>query len=173
MEPGPLPARGRAPPSSFPRHSQKPDAADTVPLTAPDGSPQSLALADNGKVETTSLQLSDPGLYRLTDSTHVAFAVLGDPNAPEQANLRATPDIMRPMLEKTGGGEIWAEDAPEGPALQRVGKTANAAGDSWLGLRDNGAYTVSGLTHIPLLPALLAVLLSLAALLFAWHREGR
>jgi hypothetical protein len=48
-----------------------------------------------------------------------------------------------------------------------------AAGEDWIGLRANGAYRVTSVEQEPLLPAWLALLLVLAALLAAWRVEGR
>jgi hypothetical protein len=46
------------------------------------------------------------------------------------------------------------------------------SGRGWLGLRANGDYIVRGVNEIPLLPALLALLLALGAMIWAWRREG-
>jgi len=59
------------------------------------------------------------------------------------------------------------------PEIRRVGPGRAAAGHGWMGLRENGDYTVTGFSETPLLPALAALLLTLGALLAAWRREGR
>jgi hypothetical protein len=59
------------------------------------------------------------------------------------------------------------------PELRRVRPDRRAAGDTWLGLRANGDYRVTGVQQVPLLPALLMLILALGGLLLAWHREGR
>jgi LPXTG-motif cell wall-anchored protein len=47
------------------------------------------------------------------------------------------------------------------------------AGHNWIGLRQNDDYTVTGVSEMPLLPALAALILLLGAFLAAWRREGR
>jgi hypothetical protein len=42
-----------------------------------------------------------------------------------------------------------------------------------MGLRKNGAYTVTGFRETPLLPGIAALLLILGGLVAAWRREGR
>ena len=42
-----------------------------------------------------------------------------------------------------------------------------------MGFRENGDYVVTGFSETPLLPGIAALLLTIAALLAAWRREGR
>jgi hypothetical protein len=46
-------------------------------------------------------------------------------------------------------------------------------GRGWIGLRENERYLVTGASQTPLMPAILALLLLLGTLGFAWYREGR
>ena len=59
------------------------------------------------------------------------------------------------------------------PDLRRVAPDRASAGHSWMGFRANGDYVVTGIKEVSLLPGFLALLLALAAFLFAWRREGR
>ena len=47
------------------------------------------------------------------------------------------------------------------------------AGSGWLGLKQNGDYTVTGVRNTPLLPAWAALLLTLGLVMLAWRRESK
>lgn len=157
---------------SITRRSLKPDNT-SVTVTKPDGVNVSATMTDNGRNATGSLQTDQPGIYRLTDGHLNTLVLAGRPNAPELADQRATPDLLHPLVEATRGGFFWLADMPEGPEIRRVGPSRNAAGSTWLGLTQNGDYTVTGFTTLPLLPAILAALLAVFPLLWGWRREGQ
>ncbi|WP_439814922.1 hypothetical protein [Zavarzinia sp. CC-PAN008] len=141
-------------------------------LTAPDGTTREITLADAGNGMSQSTQVVDrPGLYRVTDGTRTAVAAVGPLNPREMADVRASAGPMAPVAEATGGGVAWLRDGM--PTLRRVAPDRTAAGDGWIGLRDNRAYRVTGLDSVPLLPPLALLLLALGALIGGWTREGR
>ncbi len=114
------------------------------------------------------------GLYRATAGGLEAVALNGPANPQEYADLRATREVLAPLAEATRGGVF--ELGPEGrrrPEVRRVGANGAAAGASWLGLRERGAYVVKASSSHPLLPAIVAALLATLFLLIAWRREGR
>ena len=53
--------------------------------------------------------------------------------------------------------------------MANVGPTAST---QWLAFQSNSAFTVTRTRTLPLLPALLLLFRTAAALLLAWHREG-
>jgi hypothetical protein len=112
------------------------------------------------------------GLYRLTDGTLNTVTATGPLNPKEVADMRATDAILKPVANATGGSVHWLADGGI-PRIRRVGLGRAAAGDSWISLRENGAYRVTSVQQTPLLPGWLALLLVLGTLLIAWRREGR
>ncbi len=153
------------------RRSLSPDNAD-VQVTTPAGEVHGVRLRDNGRgLETGSLAVLEPGLYRLADGSHKAIAAVGDINPLEYADMRATPAKLQPLLEQSGGGAFWLADGM--PDIRRVKPGRINRGRGWLGLRASGEYTVSGVEQTPLLPGLLVLLLFLGLTMLAWHREGR
>lgn len=154
------------------RHSL--EASSTpVEVLLPGGSKQSVTMTDDGKVATGSLAVTEPGIYRLSDGARSTLALVGRADAPELRDQRASPALLEPLLDKTRGGVFWLAEMPQGPELRRIAAGRSMAGGSWLGLADNGGYSVSGFTSRPLLPLLLIALMSLTAALWAWRREGK
>jgi hypothetical protein len=144
-----------------------------VEVTLPSGDIRRLALEDSGHGRWTGILTADElGLYRVTDGTHTAFAARGALNPLEFADLRATPDLMAPIVEASGGAiQRLAQAGIPDIRLVRAGR--DTAGRGWIGLRHNADYVVTGVERLPLLPAALVLLLGLGTAMLAWWREGR
>jgi hypothetical protein len=155
------------------RQSLEPDDA-AVTVTAPDGKTTKLKLTpQDGGRSGGALTISQMGLYHVRDDGgHVALAAAGPLNPVEFADVRTTPDLLAPLAHATGGAVFWAGDGNI-PEVRRVGPGRVAAGQGWMGIRENGDYVVTGFRETPLLPALAALVLALGLLLAGWGREGR
>jgi hypothetical protein len=153
------------------RRSLSPDNA-TIQVTTPSGEVRPVTLKDNGRgLETGSLTVAEPGLYRLADGKHRTISAVGDINPVEYADMRASPAKFKELLAQSGGGAFWLADGM--PDIRRVKPDRINRGQGWLGLRASGEYTVSGVEQTPLLPGLLVLLLFLGLTMLAWQREGR
>ena len=149
------------------------DHPPEVEVTMPSGETVTVPIQETGGGRATGqLPVTEPGLYRISDGTRMAFAASGALNPLEYTDLRATDERMRPIAEATGGAiHRLAED--EVPALRRVRADRDAAGPGWMGLQRNQDYLVTGIRQVPLLPGLVVLLFGLGATLLAWRREGR
>ena len=147
--------------------------ATDVEVTMPSGSKRRLALEDAGHGRWTAILPADEiGLYRVTDGTRTAFAARGSLNPLEFSDLRATPDLMAPIVEASGGAVHRIAETGI-PSLRLVRPGRDTMGRDWIGLRRNNDYVVTGVERIPLLPGALTLLLALGAAMLAWWREGR
>jgi hypothetical protein len=144
-----------------------------VTLTLPSGKSSTLTLT---KVEPglwhASAKADELGLYRLTDGTLNVVTATGPLNPKEVADMRATDQILKPVARMTGGSVNWLAKGGI-PTIRRTAPNRLAAGDGWIGLRENGAYRVTAVEQQALLPAWLALILVLGTVLFAWRVEGR
>lgn len=127
-----------------------------------------------------------PGLYHITqDNTAPAanteeFAIdisVGLDFSTELAEVIATPDIMQPIADSSGGtiiravqenGEIWMPDfrsiKPE---------TAERFGEDWMGLIQKDIETIRGQEEKPFIPPWLTLLLGTAMIAAGgWSREN-
>ena len=154
------------------RQSLEPDDRP-VTVTMPDGTTASLNLtATTGGRSSGTMAISQMGMYRVTDGTHNALAAAGPLNPVELADVRTTLEKLAPAAKATGGGVFWSGDGAI-PEVRRVSSGRAASGHNWMGFRENGDYVVTGFSEVPLLPAIAAMLLTLALLIAAWRREGR
>jgi len=143
-----------------------------VEVTRPDGSSRILHLADRGNgLAAGEIAADQDGLWRINDDALTALAAVGDIDPLEMGDVRATADRLQKAIAVNGGGVAWLEDGL--PSLIKQAGGGKMAGSGWLALRANGQKSVAAIDSRPLLPPWLWLSLALAAMLFAWWREGR
>jgi hypothetical protein len=144
-----------------------------VTVTTPSGRTLEVPLEPAGEgIGRALVDAEEAGLYRISDDELFAFAAARPIGAQELADMRATPDRLAPLVEASGGAITWLADDGT-PAIRKVSRGRTLAGRGWLGIHRTEGYLVTGATQQSLLPALLALLLLLGTLGFAWYREGR
>ena len=120
---------------------------------------------------TARVPVEEVGLYRVSDEENVALAPAGALNPLELADLRATEGPAKQIAEAADGGVRWLLDGL--PSLRGVQPERQTHGSGWLGFVRNDAYTVSGVTTVPLAPWWLVIALGIGFASLAWWREGR
>jgi hypothetical protein len=154
------------------RRSVAGDAAASVAVTPPEGASRDVRLSDAGPGRATaSLAAPAPGVWQVSDGTHLAFAAVGLDNPLEYADLRATADRMRKLVQASGGGVAWLANGT--PELRRVDEGETASGPGWVGLVRRGAHLVTGVQTVPLLPPYVALPILLGLVVGAWRREAK
>jgi hypothetical protein len=144
-----------------------------VTIKAPSGAEQTVTpKATTGGKFVASVPITEPGLYHLSDPRNTALAAVGAPNPLESYDVLATADRTGPIADATGGGVYWLQDGGA-PAIRRVAPGRASHGSSWLGLRANNQYVVTGVTDTPLAPIGFILLAIMGGAMLAWWREGR
>jgi hypothetical protein len=149
--------------------------AEAVPVTVkmPSGTEESVTPQNTGEGKFVGrLAISDPGLYSLTDGKNTTIVAVGSPNPLESYDVVSTEDRVGPLAAASGGGAYWLEDATA-PAIRRVVPSRVSHGSTWLGLKANKQFAVTGVTQTPLSPIIVILLLVMAGAMFAWWREGK
>ena len=146
---------------------------ETVTVTAPSGRTTEVTLEPSAQgLAQATVPAEEAGLYRIADEDLTTYVAVRPIGAEELADMRATPERMAPLVEASGGAINWLTDGGA-PALRRVAQGRALSGRDWIGLQRNDRYLVTGASQLPLLPAVLALMLLLGTLGFAWYREGR
>ncbi len=144
-----------------------------VTVTWPSGRSEIITLQEGaGGRFTAAFEADETGLYRLSDGEHTAVAAVGAINPREFADVRATDEVLQPVVNASGGRVTWLADDGT-PDVRRVRPGHTAAGRGWIGLLRNESYFVTGVRQTSLMPALLVLVLLIGGLMFAWYREGR
>ena len=144
-----------------------------VTVKGPDGKEHKIMpISTTGGAFTARAEISEPGLYTLSDGKITAIAAVGTPNPLEAFDVVSTADKVGPLAEASGGGVFWLEDATA-PAIRRVVPGRVSHGSTWMGLKANKQIAVTGVTQTPLSPVALVLLLIMAGAMVAWWREGK
>jgi hypothetical protein len=151
------------------------DSAAPVTLIAPSGAETRVTLAeDSPGLWRARAPASEQGLYEARDGALHAFAAVGPLNPREAASVAATPDILRPVAQASGGGVfLTGEDGRNLPNVRRVGAGDRAAGNDWLGIERNASYVVRTAVAQPLGPAWAWAFAGVALFMLGWRREAR
>ncbi|MCB9978985.1 MAG: hypothetical protein H6862_05230 [Rhodospirillales bacterium] len=151
------------------------DSTESAPvtLTGPDGKSRDVPLTPDSKGRAEArIPIDRTGVWRAESGSLRRIVIAGDPNAPEQKDIRAAPDRLAAITAASEGSLRWATDDPT-PALRLMPAGRTQSGQSWIGLRRNNDHTVTGARIAPLLPLWLSLGGLLVLSLLAWWREGR
>lgn len=152
---------------------------EPVEVTFPSGRTEQVVLEEAGQGRAVGeLVIDEAGLYQLTDGQRSTITGVGALNSVELSDVTATDAILRPLVTATGGSISWLVDNPV-PDIRHIARGRDmasidiSANTQWIAFQANSAFKVSGIRALPLLPALLLLFLTAAALLLSWRREGR
>lgn len=165
------------------------ESVEPITVSAPGGETRQVTLEKSkpGFWKST-INVDLPGLYKAETTsaagnlTAVAHAGKDDPR--EMSSVVATAEVLKPLIDKTGGGVVWTrgaatasalqtESAPSVPRISMLQIAKVYAGSGWIGLKDQQAYLTRGIALMPLFEGLPALALLLSLLALTWWREGR
>jgi len=148
-----------------------------IEMTMPSGEKRQVELRESGGGRAVgTADVEESGLYHFSDGVRIALGAVGALNPIEMDDVRTTDEPLKPIVVASGGQVLWLADGLPDFRRTRPGRESGSVasgGRSWVGLQTNGDYVVSGVTQMPIMPALLVFLLGIGALLAAWRREGR
>ena len=147
--------------------------AHDVTVTGPQGERRTLTLTPDAPGEATGiLSAKALGVYEVQDGDRTALAAAGALNPKEYRDVRATDARLGALLRDSGGAAVRYAEAGV-PRLRKVRPDRERSGAGWIGLVDHGAYRVTGVAELPLLPPVLALILAGGLMVAAWVREAR
>jgi len=144
-----------------------------VSVIGPDGTRTEVPLSPDGPgLETGTLAVDRPGLYRIGDGSLSTLVAVGALNPVEFSDVAATTDVLAPLVSDNRGSAGWLADDGV-PAIRRVAEGRSVQGRGWIGLQGNQAYVVTGVITVPALPVGLLLALLLGGFLLVWRRESQ
>jgi hypothetical protein len=158
---------------------QRQTMADTVApvtVTSPSGATRELTLtAGDPGIWSATIPASELGLWQATDGTLKALINVGPTNPKEFSEVTSTTDMLKPLLQTTGGDAQRVADGSsvELPRIVPVRSSGIFHGDGWMGVRMRDASVVKGVGVLPVFAGLIGLLLLLGAFAATWLREGR
>ena len=144
---------------------------ESITVTDPLGDTRTLPLEETSPgLATASVAVDQSGVYRISDGDRSTLVVVGTLDPPEARDMRATGDLLEPLVDASAGSIRFVADGL--PEVRRTAPGRSAAGGGWIGLRSNGDYRVVGVSETSLLPPIVALLLLAGILVLTWRREG-
>lgn len=147
--------------------------ARSINMTDPSGASETVELADRGDGwAAAEIEAVRNGIFSFSGGKGKAFAAVGAARNLEFADVHATEERLKPVVDETGGGIVWFREHPDF-SLRRVSSSAGSkGGGDWIGLKKNEAYAVSHVEGSPVLPDWLTLALLLAGMVVFWRRES-
>jgi hypothetical protein len=161
------------------RRSMQADPGQAT-VTTPSGKSETVTLDPAGPgLWRKTLPAAETGLHRITMGELSAVALIGAANTREMTKVTTTDEMLKPVLEATGGGAFWMGGGAPGsskadlPRVVMLQSTHSLHGEGWLGLKDRKAHLVRGVNYTPLFSGFAALAAALALIGAAWFRESR
>src|SRR5579871_2863266 len=152
------------------------DSVAPVTVTSPSGATRELTLTEGepGQWRAT-MPAGELGLWQATDGTLKALINVGPTNPKEFSEVTSTPDMLKPLVQATGGDaqRVANGSGIELPHIVPVRSSSIFRGDGWMGVRLRDASVVKGVGVLPIFAGLIGLLLLLGAFAGTWLREGR
>lgn len=147
----------------------------SVSATLPNGEKREIKIEETKPGQAQGrMNISEDGLYRVSDGDKTAFAASGSLISREFDDPRASPLPLKKIIQESGGKIVVSSGLDSSlPKLRRTSEKGAQSGSDWIGLKRNNDYTVTGHKQAPLLPEGAALVIILSAALFTWWREGR
>jgi hypothetical protein len=142
----------------------------------------------SGKTETLPLTPSEPGLYKaekkmdeiglfeIRNGNLTTLVHVGAVDAPEFKAMISTPDILKPIADKTKGVDIRVADndgTVSIPPILPVRGQIRVADDDRMMIRMTNETVLKGINTLPLFAGFAGVGILLLAFGAMWWREGR
>ncbi len=149
------------------------DEVENLTLTTPTGEIKTLPLVKTrpGIFEATFVA-GKLGLYQVEHGDLRALTHVGPANPREFAQVLSTTQLLKPVLEETGGNVLRVENNIT-PRIIPVGVNSTTAGKGWIGLRNTNASLLKGVNTFPLFSGLLGLAILMLLVAGMWAREGR
>jgi len=143
-----------------------------VTVTSPSGIEDTITLKSSANDwPEAEMKAEELGVYIINDNKNTRFVIAGDYNPPELRGVISTDALVRTVVEATKGGIYRLADNGV-PAIHILNKKRRYSGTDWMGLRQNGAFNITGIKDKPFLPDWLYAILLLSLLVSTWWFEG-
>lgn len=149
------------------------DKNPQVQVTTPDGLEETLIAAENGDGWlSASVSKPSPGIYKFSADKQTKLVSVGNLSSPEFSEIITTDRKLKDLVQKTGGGTLWAENESNFN-LRHLEHRRNYAGADWLGLKKNKASDLLTAKTSPLFREEIWLAILLFAAFLLWWNESR
>lgn len=145
----------------------------SVRLEHPGGAVEAISLLPQAAgLAQATVTVPKAGLYKVSNQRQSVMIGVGGSNPLELHDIITTRDKIAPYFDSAEGSVRWpSQDGM--PEIRHLAANRQLSGRSWIGIKRNQNFTVTGIQQFPLLPPLVYMLLALILFMAAWRQEGR
>ena len=142
--------------------------------TSPDNIKEEIVLEDIGRGKQIGKILSPKeGTWKFSSGNSQISLIVGNSNSSEYLDVRATDNIVKPIVSYTSGSINWVNNEKNIPKIKQVQKNKLTDNSKNIQLIKNEEYYVKNIQQSSLTPWYFVLIFSLILLFLSWYRETK
>ena len=145
-----------------------------VSLISPSNKKIEISLDEIGNGKQIGKILSpEQGIWKLSSGGSSTSIIVGNPNSSEYLDVRATDQIIKPIVDNNMGSINWINTQNNIPSIKYIDLAQIKEVSKNIQLIKNEKYFVKNLRQTPITPWYIILFLSIILIFSAWYRESR
>ena len=142
--------------------------------TSPDNIKEEIVLEDIGRGKQIGKILSPKeGTWKFSSGNSQISLIVGNSNSSEYLDVRATDNIVKPIVSYTSGSINWVNNEKNIPKIKHIQKNKLTDNSKNIQLIKNEKYYVKNIQQSSLTPWYFVLIFSLILLFLSWYRETK
>jgi len=142
--------------------------------TSPDNIKEEIVLEDIGRGKQIGKILSPKeGTWKFSSGNSQISLIVGNSNSSEYLDVRATDNIVKPLVSYTSGSINWVNNEKNIPKIKQIQKNKLTDNSKNIQLIKNEKYYVKNIQQSSLTPWYFVLIFSLILLFLSWYRETK
>ena len=142
--------------------------------TSPDNIKEEIVLEDIGRGKQIGKILSPKeGTWKFSSGNSQISLIVGNSNSSEYLDVRATDNIVKPIVSYTSGSINWVNNEKNIPKIKQIQKNKLTDNSNNIQLIKNEKYYVKNIQQSSLTPWYFVLIFSLILLFLSWYRETK
>ena len=142
--------------------------------TSPDNIKEEIVLEDIGRGKQIGKILSPKeGTWKFSSGNSQISLIVGNSNSSEYLDVRATDNIVKPIVSYTSGSINWVNNEKNIPQIKQIQKNKLTDNSKNIQLIKNEKYYVQNIQQSSLTPWYFVLIFSLILLFLSWYRETK
>ena len=142
--------------------------------TSPDNIKEEIVLEDIGRGKQIGKILSPKeGTWKFSSGNSQISLIVGNSNSSEYLDVRATDNIVKPIVSYTSGSINWINNEKNVPKIKQIQNNKLTDNSKNIQLIKNEKYYVKNIQQSSLTPWYFVLIFSLILLFLSWYRETK
>ena len=142
--------------------------------TSPDNIKEEIVLEDIGRgKQIGKILYPKEGTWKFSSGNSQISLIVGNSNSSEYLDVRATDNIVKPIVSYTSGSINWVNNEKNIPQIKQIQKNKLTDNSKNIQLIKNEKYYVKNIQQSSLTPWYFVLIFSLILLFLSWYRETK